>query len=274
MKPGPLLEDPPDAELVASAQNGDRSALETLVRRHQPFVYNVALRMVWKPEDAQDVTQEVLTKVVTRLSTFRGESAFRTWVFRITANHVLNMKKRGSERSELSFEEYARRIEGCADGDPPRQGEFAADPLTLVEEAKIACTTGMLLCLSREQRLVFILGLLGVDDGTGAEILGTSRANYRQKLSRARKDLFQFMSHQCGLVDPKNPCRCARKTRAFIAAGVVDPDRLRFHPGHLRRVKDVVVERTRELEEWLELFSDHPFPQGQEWAGLAAEAGP
>ena len=86
---------PADADLVRRARDGDRNALENLVRRYQRWIYNVALRMVWSPEEARDVTQEVLIKVVTKLATFRGRSSFRTWLYRITANHVLNMKRRG-----------------------------------------------------------------------------------------------------------------------------------------------------------------------------------
>jgi DNA-directed RNA polymerase specialized sigma24 family protein len=99
-----------DAELVEQARNGDRTALEQLVLRHQAWVYNIAVRMVYQPQDAEEVTQEVLVKVVTRLSTFRGDSSFRTWLYRIAANHVLNMKRRGGEVRPQTFETYAAAL--------------------------------------------------------------------------------------------------------------------------------------------------------------------
>ena len=83
--------DATDAELVEQAKNGDRTALEKLVLRHQAWIYNIAVRMVFQPHDAEEVTQEVLVKVITKLSTFKGESKVRTWLYRIAANHVLNM---------------------------------------------------------------------------------------------------------------------------------------------------------------------------------------
>src|ERR1700758_4299002 len=102
-----VVEDAPtDAELVEKAKNGDRAALEQLVLRHQAWVYNIAVRMVFHPQDAEEVTQEVLVKVVTKLSTFKGESNFRTWLYRIVANHMLNMKRRSAETLELSFPKY------------------------------------------------------------------------------------------------------------------------------------------------------------------------
>ena len=95
--------DPDDGELVKKARDGSREALEELILRHQAWVYNIALRMVFEPHDAEEVTQEVLIKAVTRLGSFKGESRFRTWLYRITANHVLNMKRRGGESLPHTF---------------------------------------------------------------------------------------------------------------------------------------------------------------------------
>src|SRR5258707_9656689 len=102
--------DPPDADLVAEAQHGNRAALQKLVLRHQAWIYNIAIRMVFEPHDAEDVTQEVLVKAITKLSTFKGECKFRTWLYRIVANHVLNMKRRGVERQSLTFARYGDAI--------------------------------------------------------------------------------------------------------------------------------------------------------------------
>ena len=85
--------DPPDEELVVQAQSGDKNALEQLVRRHQPWVFNIAVRMMWRRDLAEDATQEILIKVVTKLSSFRGDSLFRTWLYRIAVNHLLNVRK-------------------------------------------------------------------------------------------------------------------------------------------------------------------------------------
>ncbi len=107
---------------------------------------------------------------------------------------------------------------------------------------------GMLLCLDREQRVVFLLGeILDTDDVVGAELLGIERANFRQKLHRAREQLAQFMSGRCGLVNPEKPCRCARKTSAFVRDGIVDPNNIRFARGHVARLTLEVQRRDREL---------------------------
>ena len=86
-----------DKALVESAVKGDKYSLELLIKRHQAWIYNIALKMIWDPVDAEDITQEVLIKIITKLSSFRGDSCFRTWAYRIVANHVINMKKRKKE---------------------------------------------------------------------------------------------------------------------------------------------------------------------------------
>src|SRR5258706_8330206 len=111
--------DSTDVELAEGAKNGDRAALEQLVLRHQAWIYNIAVRMVFHPQDAEEVTQEVLIKVITKLSTFKGESKFRTWLYRIAANHVLNMKRRSAESRATTFADYGAAIQGTPDADLP-----------------------------------------------------------------------------------------------------------------------------------------------------------
>jgi RNA polymerase sigma factor (sigma-70 family) len=259
--------DQADAELVERAKGGDRGALERLILRHQAWIYNIAVRMVFQPHDAEELTQEVLLKVITKLSTFKGESQFRTWLYRIVANHVLNMKRRGAEARPLTFAEYGEAINGTPDLDLPDPKSVSVELPILVEEAKIGCTTGMLLCLDRKQRLIFTLGeILGASDTVGGEVLEMTADNFRQSLSRARRDLYHFMNNQCGLVNKANPCRCAKKTRGFIEAGHVDPRHLLFVPMHVERIKDVAAETAREIDDVVDrqhaaIYREHPFLQ-------------
>jgi RNA polymerase sigma factor (sigma-70 family) len=266
--PNPFVEDlpaePDDLELVERARAGNPGALGELIARHQRWIYNVVLRMVYYPQDAEDVTQEILIKVLTKLSTFGGRSSFRTWLYRIALNHVLNMKRRRAENAELTFTRYGRDLNETPDADLPDTGSVPAETQVLIDEARIGCTTGMLLCLDREQRLIYILGaIFGVSDATGAELLDLSRANFRQKLARARRDLHTFMRGQCGLIDAANPCRCARKTKGFIAAGYLDPKKPLFAGTRVVAVREVADTRAEAIDAldaaYAGIHRDHPF---------------
>lgn len=256
--------DETDRLLVTRASEGQQDALEALVRRHQPWIYNIAIRMLYHPQDAEDATQEILVKALTRLSSFEGRSRFRTWLYRIVVNHVLNMKRGRREPEVLTFSCYGHGLDTTPDLDPPDQATAAPDVLLLVDEARIGCTSGMLLCLDREQRLIYVLGeIFGVTDAVGAELLETSRENFRQRLARARRELHNFMTDKCGLVDPANPCRCAKKTRGFIQAGYVDPDNLLFARRRLQEVREVARTTADTLvtldARCGEIFRQHPF---------------
>lgn len=260
-----VVDESTDADLIERAKNGSRDALEELVLRHQSWIYNIAVRMVFRVQDAEEVTQEVLIKAITRLGTFQGESQFRTWLYRITANHVLNMKRRGGEAEAQTFSGYAAAINDTPDLDLPDPKSMPIDVPLLVEEAKISCTTGMLLCLDRKQRLIFTLGeIFGASDTVGSEVLAITADNFRQCLSRARRDLYQFMQGQCGLVNATNPCRCPKKTKSFIEAGHVDPRQLQFVPLHRQRISEAAEGVVRTIENTLEeqyaaIFREHPF---------------
>jgi RNA polymerase sigma factor (sigma-70 family) len=264
------IDESADLDLISQAKNGNRDALEKLVLRHQAWIYNIAVRMVFHPQDAEEVTQEVLIKAITRLSTFQGNSQFRTWLYRIAANHVLNMKRSRGEKDSLSFSSYADAINDTPDLELPDPNSVPVDVPLLVEETKIACATGMLLCLDRKQRLVFTLGeIFGASDTIGSEILEMSPDNFRQSLARARRDLYQFMNGQCGLVNANNPCRCRKKTQGFINAGHVDPHQLQFVSLHVRQVRDAAADTVRAIDDVVDrqfatIYRELPFHQPSE----------
>ena len=266
--PNPLtdeaLTDAEDQHLVRCVQLGSKEALELLVARHQRWIYNIALRMVCLPQDAEDATQEILIKLLTKLSTFRGESQFRTWLYRLVVNHLLNMKRARAEAKTMSFEDYGRELDSTPKDDFAAPDSQRPDARLLIEEAKIGCTSAMLLCLDREQRLVYVFGeIFGVTDRVGAELLDISRDSFRQKLSRARRDLYNFMQGKCGLVKASNPCRCAKKMQGFIQLGYLDPQHLLFARERMVQVREVAEKRSEHLDAlydaYAEIHRNHPF---------------
>jgi len=263
----PLADNPgtdhEDQALVMRARSGDRQALEDLIERHQGWIYNIAVRMLYHPQDAEDATQEILVKVLTRLSSFEGRSSFRTWLYRVVFNHLLNVKRGREELKITTFSAYSDALDKTPDLEPQVPKGAAPDTNLLVTEVMLACTSGMLLCLDREQRLTYILGaIFGVSDAVGADLLEITAENFRQRLTRARRDLRNFMNDKCGLVNKANPCRCAKKTRGFIQEGYVDPDNLLFARARMSEVQEAapkVFETIKTLDDQCaEIYRRHP----------------
>jgi RNA polymerase sigma factor (sigma-70 family) len=207
------------AELVARARAGERSAIDELVRGTTDLVYNLSVRMLGSPADAEDATQEILMKLVTHLDSFRGDSAFRTWAYRVASNHLLTTRKRGAEMRVDSFDDLGDKLaNNLADGDLP------ADDQVLVHEGKLICTSMMLACLDRDLRLAFILGeILELASDEAAAILEIAPDAYRKRLSRARERMAEFTTKTCGLVDEANACRCSTQAAHAVRVGMLDP---------------------------------------------------
>lgn len=213
---------------VAHARQGDRDALEAVISAVHQDVYRVALHFLWHPEDAEDAAQEILTRVITGLSGFRGESSFRTWVYSVARNTLLTLGRKRMERRAMSFEEFGVDLGRGLSDDPLSKGRGVEEVL-LLEEVKIGCTLAMLLCLDREHRMAYILGeIIELDHREGADVMGITPAAFRKRLSRARKRITALMTSRCGLAEPANRCRCRRRAGTAIDLGRVDPDNLLF----------------------------------------------
>ncbi len=254
-----------DIKLVELGTNGDKVALQNLIVRHQLFVYNLALKMTGNTQNAEDLTQEAFIKAITNLSKFKGKSNFRTWLYRITVNHFTNDQKRNSKFSIVDFESYFNSIDNMPNSQLNKQEE--GELKETIEELRISCTSGMLMCLSKEQRMVYILGeLFDVDHNLGAEIMGITPGNFRIKLMRARKDLYQWMNNRCGLVNTANPCRCSKKTKGYIKAGKVDPNNLQFNSRYKLKINDLTLKNAAGITDTVEelnrkVFKDHPMQE-------------
>ncbi|MFO7737402.1 MAG: RNA polymerase sigma factor [Desulfatiglandaceae bacterium] len=247
--------------LVDLAKEGGRNALEELVRTIQDRIYGLALRILFLPADAEDATQEILIKIITHLGSFKGESRFTTWCFRIAANHLLTTRKRRAEKW-FSFETCEQAIEEAQKMSSMEDSESPEDHL-IVEEVKLACLQGMLLCLSREIRMAFILGVIfQVTSVEGSRILNITPEAFRQRLSRGRKQIRHFMTKNCSLVKPGNPCACTKLLPYEIKIKLLDPKNLHFadHPCHARRngSADSRLQELGELERIAVLFRSHP----------------
>jgi len=202
--------------IARQAIDGDREALESLVRGLQGDVYGLALRMLWNREDAEDATQEILIRIVTRLSQFDFRSRLKTWAYRVAVNYILDTRKSAIERLHLGFERFAEDLESGLQPAAPDDTEHSV----LIEEVKVACTTAMLQCLDRPHRLAYVLGeLMELPGPEAAEALAISPALFRKRLQHARKAVLDFTRTHCGLVSDSAACRCHRRVPPAALAG-------------------------------------------------------
>jgi len=164
-----------DAHLVTRARAGRTDAFEELVRRHRDRVHRVALRMLGDPREAEDVTQDVFLQVWRSLDRFRGDSAFTTWLHRITVNRCLNVQR-------------ARRPVEPLDTDRPSRDpavEAAVESRLELDDVRHAIAR-----LTPEQRAPLVLRELeGCTYEELAEILDCSVSAVRSRLHRARIEL-------------------------------------------------------------------------------------
>src|SRR3990170_7318567 len=176
--------------------------------------------MLWSREDAEDATQEILVRAVTRLAQFDFRSKLKTWVYRIAVNYILDVKKSPVERLHVTFERFADDLAEGLSSDGPTDAERSL----LIEEVKIGCTLGMLQCLDRPHRLAYVFGeILELSGPEAADALGIAPALFRKRLSRARDAVVAFTRASCGLVNPDRPCRCHRRLPAALRLGRVVP---------------------------------------------------
>lgn len=170
------------ADLVPLAVQGDTGARDELLAACRNTIYRWALVQTGDAADAEDVTQEVLIRLHGSLHRFGGRSRFTTWLYRVTRNEALSLRRR--IRSRLRLVESATR-EAMVDETP------GDEPLDRVHAAQLAVLAGTLLCgLPRRQREVFHLAdLEGCDMVEIAARLGISQSTARVHLFHARRAL-------------------------------------------------------------------------------------
>ena len=160
-------------------------------------------------------------------------------------NHLKDYKKHMFARLPLSFEFYGDDIRSGKVQDAPDLTQNVEKAI-LAEELKLSCTNVMLQCLDSESRCIFILGtMFRLDSRIAGEILGITPEAYRQRLSRVRKKMADFLSEYCGEYG-KGTCHCASRVNYAIQNHRISPDRLDFTAA---KPSDIAVEVKAAMEE-------------------------
>ena len=181
---------PTDFELAQKSAAGDMEAFEELYRRHFRRVYAISLRMTNNPDEAEDLSQEIFIQLHKKIGSFRGDSAFTTWLHRLTVNQVLMHFRRRKSRPEFTTDE----------GETPIQivrGTENQNKMPVVDKIILENAISK---LSPGYRSVFILhDVEGHEHGEIAEILGISEGTSKSQLHKARLKLRQLIREQASL---------------------------------------------------------------------------
>ncbi|MCP4129612.1 MAG: RNA polymerase sigma factor [bacterium] len=229
---------------------------EQFIKHISNYIYNIAIRMLWHPEDAEDATQDILIKVLNNIDSFREESKIETWVYRIAVNHLVDFKQKRFKDQEISFDEFAADVNVNYPEMPTTIDD--AEIKIYIEELKVGCTHALLQCLDKKHRMIFILScIFNINSTSGADIMEMEPANYRKKLSRARKKILSFMKSNCGLYNPEAKCSCKRRLPIALEKNRVNKNAILFANKTSATIQDY-VDTMNELDEVSRIYQSGP----------------
>jgi RNA polymerase sigma-70 factor (ECF subfamily) len=189
-----------DYALARAAAHGIRSALGALYERHSRQVYSVCLHMTRNPDEAEDLMQEVFIHLVHKLGSFRGESQFSTWLYRLTVNLVLmHFRRRKSSREQVTYD-LERRI-------PTKPRQSAATQIT----DRLALDSALAQLPSGCRRVFVLFDVEGYKHDEIAHLLGCSAGTSKSQLHKARMKLRHLLRTKSRISDP---------TRSYVITGV------------------------------------------------------
>jgi RNA polymerase sigma factor (sigma-70 family) len=196
-----------ETKLIHRLKNGSQEGYDFLYSQYGGKIYNLAYRIFGDNEDAEDITQETFIQVYRNVEQFRGDSQFFTWIFTIARNlchkKIMNRKKNSFASMEA--------IIGLAQGHQQSDAISEREKKNLILQIKDGCLTGLLRCLSFNQRMAFILFvLLNLPMKDVADILGKSEGAAKVLVSRARQNLKEFLCNNCSLYNSENTCHCEK----------------------------------------------------------------
>jgi len=177
-----------ELQLVARAQRGDHQAFTALFNRHKLRVYSLCLRMTGNPASAEDLTQDAFLQVLLKISTFRGESAFSTWLHRLVINVVL-VHLRRKTLQVVSIEEMDSTLEG------PNQHQYGADdPRLRTALERINLSQALALLPEGYRTVIHLHDVEGYRHGEIARLAKWSVGTSKSQLYKARRKLRQLLA--------------------------------------------------------------------------------
>lgn len=191
-----------------------------------PKVLRLALGLTGNAGDAEEITQEAFFRGFRAFATYRAESSFFTWIYRITLNVANDYLRHRAKTPVQALADRGYAIEEVVDPDPQHNPEYEL----LAKEARYMCLHCLTECLPNEQRKIFCLAVtLGLPQKQVAEIMECSLSKVKTTLYRAKQRWFGYMENRCRFINRTNPCHCQQWVRYGLEQGWLNPDEP--HPG-------------------------------------------
>ena len=217
---------PLDSELIKRAQQGDSDAFAALFHAHKARIFSVCLRMTSNAAEAEDLTQDAFLQVFRKIESFRGDSAFSTWIYRIAVNTVL-MRFRKRSLCQVSLDEPYSNSDGAK-----IRREYGTRDNRLAGCVDRIALAGAIKDLPRGYRTIFVLHEIeGYEHQEIAEMLGCSVGNSKSQLHKAKLRIRELLSSssrvRCTPVrSDRSPAKHARpvfETTWHVPAGLIVP---------------------------------------------------
>jgi len=182
-----------ETQLIARAQRGEEEAFAALFEAHKRRVYSLCLRMTGNTAEAEDLTQEAFLQLFRKISTFRGESAFSTWLHRLAVNVVLmHLRKKGLQQISLDEVDTSQ--------DEPVKRDYGSDDRRLIGSVDRIGLQKAIADLPPGYRAVFVLhDVEGYEHNEIAEIMKCSVGNSKSQLHKARMKLRERLRQDRGV---------------------------------------------------------------------------
>lgn len=179
-----------EAQAIAGCVSGDPEAFEVLYNMHKHRVYSLCLRMVHNPEEAEDLTQEAFMQLFRKIGTFRGDSAFSTWMHRLTVNIILmRIRKKGLDLVPLEQDRDDEQ-------DLPKK-EYGSEDIELLGLVDRITLEKAIAALPKGYKTVFVLhDIEGYEHNEIAEMIGCSIGNSKSQLFKARLKLRAYLKNR------------------------------------------------------------------------------
>ena len=208
-----------DVLLLGHLKSNKDDGFAILYEIYGTRIYTFAFRMLQNKTEAEDITQETFLQIFKSLDQFRGESRFNTWVFAIVKNLCIRELKKKKKNTFTSMETLIDSVKSHE-----KLNKFDEyEKQNLLNQIKDGCFTGLLRCLSFNQRMAFILNiLLDLSIKDVAIILEKSEGAVKVLVHRARSNLKNFLCRNCSLYNDKNHCHCEDMLSFSLSQGWIE----------------------------------------------------